>query len=100
MDYGTGAVMGVPAHDQRDLDFARKYMLPVERVIAVQGQADAPFLTEAYTGSGHLVNSRFLTGMDEESAKQAVINRAEAEGWGQGTTNRRSGVWGGRKNVV
>src|SRR3546814_12650468 len=42
--------------------------------------------TEAYTGSGHLVNSRFLNGMDVESAKQAVINRAEDEGWGQGTT--------------
>src|SRR3546814_5113895 len=61
-------------------------MLPVERVIAVQGQEDAPILTEAYTGSGHLVNSRFLNGMDVESAKQAVINRAEDEGWGQGTT--------------
>src|SRR3546814_396325 len=94
MDYGTGAVMGVPAHDQRDLDFARKYMLPVERVIAVQGQEDAPILTEAYTGPGHLVNSRFLNGTDVESAKQAVINRAEAEGWGQGTTIWRLRDWG------
>src|SRR3546814_11532786 len=86
----------LPAHDQRDLDFARKYMLPVERVIAVQGQEDAPILTEAYTGPGHLVNSRFLNGTDVESAKQAVINRAEAEGWGQGTT-----IWRlDRKSVV
>src|SRR3546814_12629242 len=70
-------------------------MLPVERVIAVQGQEDAPILTEAYTGPGHLVNSRFLNGTDVESAKQVVINRAEAEGWGQGTTIRRPRGWGG-----
>src|SRR3546814_4049653 len=67
MDYGTGAVMGVPAHDQRDLDFARKYMLPVERVIAVQGQEDAPILTKAYTGNGHLEKSRFLNGTEVDA---------------------------------
>ncbi|MBK5264969.1 MAG: leucine--tRNA ligase, partial [Alphaproteobacteria bacterium] len=94
MDYGTGAVMGVPAHDQRDLDFARKYMLPVERVVAPEGQEDAPIHDEAYTGPGHLVNSQFLNGMDIEAAKQAVIDRAEAEGWGQGTTVWRLRDWG------
>jgi leucyl-tRNA synthetase len=94
MDYGTGAVMGVPAHDQRDLDFARKYMLPVPRVVAPEGEADAPIGTEAYSGPGKLVNSDFITGMEVEAAKAAVITRAESEGWGKGTTVWRLRDWG------
>ncbi|MFX4086072.1 leucine--tRNA ligase [Sphingobium yanoikuyae] len=94
MDYGTGAVMGVPAHDQRDLDFARKYMLPVERVVAPEGEADKPIHDEAYTGPGHLVNSRFLDGMAVEAAKAAIIARAEGEGWGAGKTVFRLRDWG------
>ncbi|PZU64650.1 leucine--tRNA ligase [Sphingobium sp.] len=94
MDYGTGAVMGVPAHDQRDLDFARKYMLPVERVVAPEGEADKPIHDEAYTGPGNLVNSRFLDGMAVEAAKAAVIARAEGEGWGAGKTVFRLRDWG------
>ena len=94
MDYGTGAVMGVPGHDQRDLDFARKYMLPVERVVALEGEADKPIHDEAYTGPGHLVNSRFLDGMAVEEAKAAVIARAESEGWGAGKTVFRLRDWG------
>ena len=94
MDYGTGAVMGVPAHDQRDLDFARKYMLPAERVVAAEGEADKPIHDEAYTGPGKLVNSRFLDGMSVEEGKAAVIARAESEGWGQGKTVFRLRDWG------
>lgn len=94
MDYGTGAVFGCPAHDQRDLDFARKYMLPVERVVAPQGEEDAPIHDEAYTGPGRLVNSRFLDGMSVEDAKAEVIRRAESEGWGKGTTVWRLRDWG------
>ena len=94
MDYGTGAVMGVPGHDQRDLDFARKYMLPVERVVAAEGEADKPIHDEAYTGPGRLVNSRFLDGMAVEEAKAAVIARAESEGWGEGKTVFRLRDWG------
>ncbi|WP_181560944.1 leucine--tRNA ligase [Sphingobium sp. B10D3B] len=94
MDYGTGAVFGCPAHDQRDLDFARKYMLPVERVVAPQGEEQAPIHDEAYTGPGRLVNSRFLDGMAVEDAKAEVIRRAEAEGWGKGTTVWRLRDWG------
>ncbi|WP_264577824.1 leucine--tRNA ligase [Sphingobium sp. B8D3A] len=94
MDYGTGAVFGCPAHDQRDLDFARKYMLPVERVVAPQGEEQAPIHDEAYTGPGRLVNSRFLDGMAVEEAKAEVIRRAEAEGWGKGTTVWRLRDWG------
>ena len=94
MDYGTGAVMGVPGHDQRDLDFARKYMLPVERVVAAAGDEAKPINDEAYTGPGRLVNSRFLDGMSVEDAKAEVIRRAEEAGWGQGTTVWRLRDWG------
>jgi leucyl-tRNA synthetase len=95
MDYGTGAVFGVPAHDQRDLDFARKYALPVKRVIS-EGDDDAPAFVgdTAWTGPGTLVNSHFLDGMDVEEAKRAVIARAEGEGWGKGSTVFRLRDWG------
>ncbi len=94
MDYGTGAIFGCPAHDQRDLDFARKYQLPVTRVVAPEGDAEVPIQNEAYTGPGLLVHSRFLDGMDVDTAKQTVIARAEAEAWGQGTTVWRLRDWG------
>ncbi|MCZ8170114.1 MAG: leucine--tRNA ligase [Brevundimonas sp.] len=95
MDYGTGAVFGCPAHDQRDLDFARKYGLPVIRVVADGDQTDPVFVGgEAYTGPGALVNSQFLDGLDVEAGKSAVIARAEAEGWGHGTTVWRLRDWG------
>ncbi|WP_030539047.1 leucine--tRNA ligase [Sphingobium sp. DC-2] len=94
MDYGTGAVMAVPGHDQRDLDFARKYMLPVERVVAAEGDEEKGIGDEAYTGPGRLVNSDFLNGMSVEDAKAEVIRRAEAEGWGTGTTVFRLRDWG------
>jgi leucyl-tRNA synthetase len=95
MDYGTGAVMGVPAHDQRDLDFARKYELEVRRVVADGDNIDPYFRgNEAYNGPGTLVNSGFLNGMDVKSAKAAVIARGEAEGWGEGQTQYRLRDWG------
>ncbi|MGC6400080.1 leucine--tRNA ligase [Sphingomonas sp. FW199] len=95
MDYGTGAVFGVPAHDQRDLDFARKYALPVRRVVS-DGDATDPVFegNTAYTGPGALVNSRFLDGLSVDAAKRTVIDRAEAEGWGKGTTVWRLRDWG------
>ena len=94
MEYGTGAVMAVPGHDQRDLDFARKYMLPVERVVAAEGDEDKGIGDEAYAGPGRLVNSDFLNGMSVEDAKAEVIRRAEGEGWGNGTTVFRLRDWG------
>ncbi|MDP3906626.1 leucine--tRNA ligase [Novosphingobium sp.] len=95
MDYGTGAVFGCPAHDQRDLDFARKYDLPVTRVVADGDLTDPVFVgNEAYTGPGALVNSRFLDGMDVEAAKAEVISRAEVGNWGHGTTVWRLRDWG------
>jgi leucyl-tRNA synthetase len=94
MDYGTGAVMAVPGHDQRDLDFARKYMLPVERVVAAEGDEDKGIGDEAYTGPGRLVNSDFLNGLGVEEAKAQVIRRAEEGQWGTGTTVFRLRDWG------
>jgi len=95
MDYGTGAVFGVPAHDQRDMDFARKYDLPVRRVVADGDETASDFEgDEAFSGEGALVNSRFLDGMEIEDAKAAVISRAEEEGWGEGTTEWRLRDWG------
>ncbi len=95
MEYGTGAVFGVPAHDQRDLDFARKYGLPVKRVVT-EGDEDAPAFVgdTAWSGAGTICNSHFLDGMDVADAKRAVIARAEAGGWGQGTTVFRLRDWG------
>jgi leucyl-tRNA synthetase len=94
MDYGTGAIFGCPAHDQRDLDFARKYALPVPRVVALPGEEAVPIADEAYVGPGRLINSGFLDGLEVEAGKAAVIARAEAEGWGQGTTVFRLRDWG------
>ena len=95
MEYGTGAVFGVPAHDQRDLDFARKYMLPVTRVVArAADHANDPIGDGADSDPGVAVNSRFLDGMGSEEAKSAVVARAEGEGWGVGTTVYRLRDWG------
>ncbi|ATW02986.1 leucine--tRNA ligase [Sphingorhabdus sp. YGSMI21] len=95
MDYGTGAVFGVPAHDQRDLDFARKYDLPVKRVVSDGDETAAEYIgDEAYTGPGKIVNSAFLDGMTVEAAQQAIIDRAESEGWGKAQTTWRLRDWG------
>ncbi len=95
MDYGTGAVFGCPAHDQRDLDFARKYDLGVTRVVADGEHEDSAFYSDlAYTGPGRIVNSHFLNGMTVDEAKAAMIARAEHEGWGEGQTQYRLRDWG------
>ncbi len=95
MDYGTGAVFGCPAHDQRDLDFARKYDLPVRRVVAEGDEDDIEFEGDtAYTGPGKIVNSHWMDGMSVDDAKAAVIARAQHEGWGEGQTQYRLRDWG------
>jgi leucyl-tRNA synthetase len=95
MEYGTGAVMGVPGHDQRDFEFATKYDLPIMRVVASDpARADEPFKGEAEAGDGVIVNSGFLDGMTVEAAKAEVIRRAESEGWGEGRTVWRLRDWG------
>ncbi len=94
MDYGTGALFGVPAHDARDFEFAAKYGLPITRVVAASVVEAGKPVTEAETIAGVAVNSRFLDGLSTAEAKAAVIARAEAEGWGQGTTQYRLRDWG------
>ena len=95
MDYGTGAIMAVPGHDQRDFEFATKYGLPIPRVVAPSAdQANKPFDGEAEAGEGVLVNSDFLDGMEVEDAKRAIIARIEEQGRGTGKTVWRLRDWG------
>jgi leucyl-tRNA synthetase len=95
MEYGTGAIMAVPGHDQRDFDFATKYGLPIVRVVAASADdADRPFAGEAEAGDGVCVNSGFIDGMSVADAKAAVIARAESEGWGEARTQYRLRDWG------
>jgi len=96
MEYGTGAIFGCPAHDQRDLDFARKYDLPVKPVVIPAGEDPAAFQVgnDAYTGPGTLWNSSFLDGLSVEDAKRAAVARIEELGRGQGTTMFRLRDWG------
>jgi leucyl-tRNA synthetase len=96
MDYGTGAIFGCPAHDQRDLEFARKYDLPVTPVVLPAGEDPATFEVgqEAWTGPGRIYNSDFLDGLDIEAAKAAAVTRAEAEGRGKGAVVWRLRDWG------
>ena len=80
--YGTGAVMGVPAHDQRDFEFAREYGVPVNVVIAPPDWDGTPFQT-AYTEPGTMVNSGEFDGLPSEEAKAAIPRHLEASGWGR-----------------
>jgi len=94
MDYGTGALFGVPAHDARDFEFATKYRLPIKRVVAGSAAgADEPVL-EPETAHGISVNSRFLDGLPTDQAAAEVIKRAESAGWGQGKVQYRLRDWG------
>jgi len=93
-DYGTGAVMGVPAHDQRDFEFARKYSLPVRVVISPKDeQINAETMTEAYTAEGFMVNSGSFDGTANEDGKKAVAQALEKEGKGKATTQFRLRDW-------
>src|SRR3954452_23410700 len=81
MEYGTGAIFGCPAHDQRDLDFARRYGLGNTPVVCPEGQDPKSFVITdtAYDGDGRMINSRFLNGMTIDQAKEEVARRLEAE---------------------
>jgi len=91
MDYGTGAVMAVPAHDQRDFEFATEYQLPIVQVI--QPKEEAP-TTEAYTGAGTLINSDKFNGLENEAAKVAIAKELEGKKLGKGTIQYRLRDWG------
>ncbi len=96
MEYGTGAIFGCPAHDQRDLEFARKYGRPVLPVVLPPGVDPQTFAigAEAYVGDGRLINSEFLNGLDVASAKRRVIEHIEAHGLGRGEVTFRLRDWG------
>ncbi|MBS0638567.1 MAG: leucine--tRNA ligase [Acetobacteraceae bacterium] len=96
MEYGTGAIFGCPGHDQRDMDFARKYGLDVVPVVLPPGADPASFTlgNEAYVGPGTIFNSEFLNGLDVDGGKRAAIDRLEKLGVGQGITNWRLRDWG------
>lgn len=94
MEYGTGAVMGVPAHDQRDLEFARKYNLPVKVVIQPLGNnLDSAVINEAYAEPGIMVNSGDFDGMDSEVARLKITAYLEEKGIGKEKINYRLRDW-------
>ncbi|MEE2957108.1 MAG: leucine--tRNA ligase [Pseudomonadota bacterium] len=96
MDYGTGAIYGCPAHDQRDLDFARKYSLDVIPVVIPKESSAETFTirAEAYTGEGIHANSDFINGLGVGPAKEAIANRLEHLGKGKREINYRLRDWG------
>lgn len=96
MDYGTGAIFGVPAHDQRDFEFATKYDLDIKPVVIPEGEDAANFKLEdkAYAGEGKLANSAFLDGLEIEAAKSLIISKIEEKNMGQGKTQYRIRDWG------
>ncbi|MBO0765081.1 MAG: leucine--tRNA ligase [Hyphomicrobiaceae bacterium] len=95
MGYGTGAIFGCPAHDQRDLDFARKYGRPVIPVVLPPGADRATFAIsdEAYDGDGTLINSKFLDGLGIEAAKDKIASLLEERGIGARKVNYRLRDW-------
>ena len=95
MEYGTGAVMAVPAHDQRDFEFAKKYDIPIKIVIQPAGETlDPAAMQEAYEAPGILADSNEFSDMDSTEAKNAITNKAEREGFGQKRTTYRLRDWG------
>jgi len=95
MDYGTGAVMAVPTHDQRDFEFARKYSLPLKVVIQPECVTlDPGAMTEAFTEPGILCNSGRFDGQGSEDAKEAIADYLQAQGLGTKTINFRLRDWG------
>lgn len=94
MEYGTGAVMAVPAHDQRDFEFAKKYGIPIEVVIDPVGAIHELPLQRAFEDPGVLTNSAQFTGLPSEEAKSAIIRHLEEKGLGRKTLNYKLRDWG------
>lgn len=95
MDYGTGAVMAVPAHDQRDFDFAKKYDIPIKIVIQNQDKSlKLEDMTEAYTEPGIICNSAHFDNQDSEAAQGEITRWVQEKGWGVATVTYRLRDWG------
>jgi len=95
MEYGTGAVMAVPAHDQRDFEFARQYNIPIRVVIQPEDRPlDPGALVAAWEGPGRLVDSGPFTGLASETAKQEITKQAQVQGWGRERITYRLRDWG------
>ncbi|MDZ7641657.1 MAG: leucine--tRNA ligase [Desulfurivibrio sp.] len=95
MEYGSGAVMAVPAHDQRDFEFARRYQLPIMPVVQPNGeQLEGAAMTVAHEGPGTLVDSGEFSGLDWEAAKEAITRAAEEQGVGCARVSYRLRDWG------
>jgi leucyl-tRNA synthetase len=88
MGYGTGAIMAVPAHDERDFEFATKFQLPIREVVKKEGD-----ISPCFSGEGVVVNSDFLDGMGTAQAKQKIIAWLEEKGLGRGTVNFKLRDW-------
>lgn len=94
MDYGTGAVMSVPAHDQRDFEFAQRFNLAIKQVIAPKDGSEADMAAAAFTEKGTLINSGQFDGLSSEDAFQAIADFLVAEGKGEVQVNYRLRDWG------
>ena len=94
MSYGTGAIMAVPAHDERDWEFAKKFHMPIIQVVeSAKGAVDVNQAAFTDVATGRMVNSGFLTGMEVEKAKEAILNYLEKEGIGTKKTNYKLRDW-------
>ncbi len=93
LTYGTGCVMAVPGHDERDFEFAKKFGLPIRKVILQEGTAIGDELTEAFTEAGVMVNSGKFDGINSVEGKQAIIKELEATGAGRAKVNYRLRDW-------
>ena len=95
MEYGTGAVMAVPAHDQRDFEFARKYRLPIRVVIQpADRRLEEPEMTEAFVDEGVMVESGEFSGLASPQGKEKIAAHAETKGWGRKAIRYRLRDWG------
>ena len=95
MDYGNGAIFGCPAHDQRDFDFAKKYKLPIIKVVSDENDSEkGEKMKTAYTGSGKIINSDFLNGLSVDEAKKTIIDKIEKNKIGEKKILFRLKDWG------
>jgi leucyl-tRNA synthetase len=94
MEYGTGAIMAVPAHDQRDFEFAKKYSLPIKVVVVPESESPSIELEEAFEGKGVVINSDDFSGLSSDDASEQMVSFAEEKGFGRKSTLYRLRDWG------